>query len=173
MGPAAFPDGFRVPEDYWNVEPVVGWLRTLPLSWLIPCAVFLAPARLRATTRESRSYLWCLVAFSSLATVTGLTAMGLYIATMRYMGDVIYGISLMSVMGAFALATHRFGRMVPSFTSSAIGLLGLLSIAFGALLGYQGYLGHFKSNNPDLDAKLVSALSFCGTAPPEIPHYQP
>lgn len=173
MGPVAFPDGFKLPADYLIMEPVVGWLRTLPLSWLIPCALLLAPTSFRLKTRESRTYVWCLVAFSALAATTGLVSMGVYSATMRYLGDVIYGLTLISVMGAFALTTHRFGRMIPIFTSGSVAVLSLLSIVFGVLLGYQGYKGHFHSFNPELDAKLVKALSFCGDMPPEIPHYQP
>jgi hypothetical protein len=40
-------------------------------------------------------------------------------------------------------------------------VLGAATIVVGLLLGYQGYGGHFRTNNPSLDKRLIRTLSVC------------
>jgi len=170
----AFPASIPRPTGYYITdEPVVGWLRVVPITWFIGFAFWLVPRPITLRFRHGRVFLWCLVSFSALACLTGLTAMGVYGATMRYLGDVTAGLVLLALLGAFALRASRFGVMSPKLTSTAIALLASITVVMGCLLGYQGYNGHFHKYNPELDAKLVKALSVCGETKPDIPRFWP
>jgi hypothetical protein len=170
---AAFPEGFSLPADYMIDEPVVGWLRAVPIAWCIGFAFWLVPRPLNLRLRHVRVYLWCLASFSVIGTVTALTSIGVYGATMRYLSDVTPGLVLLGLLGALALRASRFGRLAPKPTTSAIVLLASVTVVVGCLLGYQGYAGHFHKFNPELDEKLVKALSFCGDTKPTVPRFWP
>ena len=173
MSSAAFPAGMKVPEGYLINEPVVGWLRVVPLTWMLVVVPFVAIQRLRLMRRASefrqyapeldaraRTFLWCAACFVVLATVTGIAVLGLYMSTMRYLGDVTNGLVLLGALGLFALYSWSSGWLRTSV--GVVGaLMSLTTIAFGLLLGYQGYTGHFKTYNPQLDSELVAALSVC------------
>jgi len=170
----AFPAGFKLPKVYYMTdEPVVGWLLVVPITWFMVFAFTLLPRPLGLRLRQGRVYLWCLASFSALSSLTGLTAMGVYGATMRYLSDVTPGLVLLGLLGAFALRAHRFGQMAPKLSSSAIALLASATIVFGCILGYQGYNGHFHKYNPELDTRLVNAFSFCGNTKPKLPPFMP
>jgi hypothetical protein len=150
-----------VPKSYFSPEPVVGFLVGMPLSWLVPLAFVRALNRRGALTRNSRTYLFCLLSFSVVASVTGAVSLGMYISTMRYLNDIIFGLVLLSLLGAFALKAHRLAAYAPRATSLVVGLLATATIVVGLLLGYQGYNGHFRNYNPKLHGKIVKALSLC------------
>jgi hypothetical protein len=171
MGAGAFPPGFQVPAAYMIREPVIGWARAVPLTWLIPFGFLLAPRPFSFRRYQTRVYVWCLVVFTALASVSGMVAMGLYLATMRYLGDVSFGLVLLSLIAGYALKEHRIGKVAPRLTSALFSLLALASIVLGMLIGYQGYNGHFHAHNPDLDAKLVKSLSVCGNSKPVVPRF--
>src|SRR6478752_2867949 len=170
----AFPSWMTLPKGYYNMdEPVIGWLRAVPITWFIGFALLLVPRPRALHFRHGRVYLWCLVSFSALASLTGLTALGVYATTMRYLSDVTPGLVLLALLGAFALRASRFGLLAPKLTSTTIALLASATIVFGCLLGYQGYAGHFHKYNPELDAKLVQTFSFCGNSKPIVPRFSP
>jgi hypothetical protein len=54
-----------------------------------------------------------------------------------------------------------------------MSLLCVVTIVFGVLLGYHGYNAHMERCNPELDAKIVRALSVCGEVPAKPPRYDP
>ncbi len=164
QGAGAFPNGFRLPSDYMAEEPVIGWLRAVPSSWLLPFAFLLVPRPLGLDARRTRAYLWCLVCFAALASLSGVVALGLYLATMRYLNDVSFGIVLLALLGGFALRSHRLGRYTPRFTSALFATLGVVSIVFGVLIGYQGYNRHFELFNAPLDDELKASLSLCASS---------
>jgi len=170
---AAFPEGFKLPADYMIDEPVIGWLRASPITWFIGFAFLLVPRPLTVRLRHGRVYLWCFASFLAMGCVTGLTSIGVYGATMRYLSDVVPGLVLLAILGALALRAHRFGILASKLTTSAIVLLASATVVFGCILGYQGYGGHFHHFNPELDSKLVKALSFCGDAEPKVPRFWP
>jgi hypothetical protein len=168
----ALPVWMRAPQDYWLQEPVVGWLRVVPITWLCVAALtalFTARFRQRAMqgtlesegARRKRALLFCLTALAALATLTGIAVMGLFMATMRYLADVTYGLVLLGIVGAFLLRATFRAPITRALVASVFTTLVLGTTAFGLLLGYQGYNGHFKLNNPALDAKLVKQLSTC------------
>jgi hypothetical protein len=105
--------------------------------------------------------------------LTGLVGGAGYGATMRYLNDVSAGLVLLGLLGAFALRTHRIGRLVPAVTGSLVAVLGGATIFIGAALGYHGYNGHIAKFNPKLHDKLVTALSVCGKSVPDVPRYHP
>jgi hypothetical protein len=164
MGARAFPAGwftFAPEYDVGATEPVIGWALMLPLTWLSPLAFAFAPRPWRPAGRRDRAYLFCLFAFTLLASATGVIALFAYAVTMRYLEDVVSGLALLALLGAFALRFHRYGRLAPRLVSALIAALSVPSIVLGLLLGYQGYNHQFHSYNPVLDHKLVEALSLC------------
>lgn len=166
---SAFPRQLSVPADYNTIEPVVGWMLAVPLAWLCPVAFLLSPRPSARTSRRDRAYLFCLVSFSVLIAVTGLVELGLYTTTMRYLGDVTFGLVLLALLAGYGLRFHRFGVAQPRVASGLLYVLGTATIVIGLLLGYQGYNAHFHRYNPKLDHKLVKALSLCGKVLPEPP----
>jgi hypothetical protein len=173
MGQAAFPKGQVLPDGYMVLEPVVGWLRGTPSSWLIPFALLFVPRPFDVGSARHRAYAFCLVTFSALGTLTGLVGFAVYGATMRYLNDVSAGIVLLGLLGAFALRTHRIGRIVPVATGTLISVLAASTIFIGAALGYHGYNGHIERFNPALHRKVADALSVCGKSVPAVPRYTP
>jgi len=169
----AFPEGFPVPAGYNTDEPIVGWMRAVPIAWLIALALVLIPRPWSAHWRHGRVYLWCLACFLSMGTVTGMMALGNYAGTMRYLGDLTPGLVLAGLLGAFALRAHPFGLISPKLVNSGIVLLASVTMVLGGLLGYQGYAGHFHKYNPELDAAFVKTLSFCNGRDPQVPRFWP
>src|SRR5262249_34140524 len=119
--------------------------------------------------QRARAYVFCLLAFAVLASVTGMVVLGVYGSTMRYLSDITYGLVLLSLLAAFGLRAHRLARHAPRLASALVRALALASVTFGLLVGYQGYNAHFHRQNPTLDRALVSALSFCGRGPAPLP----
>jgi hypothetical protein len=154
-------------------EPVIGWLRVVPITWFGVFALAFVPRRAGLKPRSSRAYWWCLASFGASALFTGITAMAIYGATMRYLSDVTPGLVLVGLLGALALRSSRAGLLLPRATSALIAVLAAATIGFGMLIGYQGYGAHFNQHNPELDARLVKALSLCGAEPLEEPLYGP
>lgn len=169
----AFPEWFELPRGYLVNEPVVGWLRIVPITWLAPLAFVFAPRFVRRSALAGRAYLFCLAAFLVLGTVTGLLVIGLYMATMRYQNDVLNGLVLLGLVGGLALLDHPLNRVAPRVTAAVFALPAVVSIVFGVLLGYQGYNAHFRLFNPALDAKIVGALSVCGDELERAPAFSP
>lgn len=173
MPHGAFPDGFPLPDDYQIDEPVIGWLRAVPITWLGAFTFWLVPRPSGFKARHRRVYLWCLLSFGAIALLTGLTGMGVYGATMRYLSDVTPGLVLFGLLGAMALRSSRLGQLLPQVTGVAFAVLGAATIVLGMLIGYQGYNGHFALHNPKLDERIVKALSVCGDEPANVPRYRP
>jgi hypothetical protein len=177
MGQNAFPAWMRAPDGYWVSEPTVGWLRVVPIAWLLVVAVaaMRRPALLgrvvAAPTEDDAAkrrlaYRFCFSAFAAMAVLGGLMVSELYMATMRFLGDVVYGLVLLGILGGFslyALCRKRLARIAVAVSFSA---LCLVTAGYGLLLGYPGYHGHFLRFNPTLDAKLVQKLSVCGEKKP-------
>lgn len=159
MGEAAFPRGFTRPSDYLVLEPIVGWLRALPITWLAPFAFLFAPRP--SSSPRARSFFFCLLSFVALASVSGVLPLFVYTGTMRYLADVTCGLVFLGLLGAFSLGFHRFGAASPRAAWTLIGALAGATIVMGLLLGYQGYNQHFHRFNPALDKKIVHALSLC------------
>jgi hypothetical protein len=169
----SFPEGFDMPARYLLLEPVVGWLVAVPLTWIGPLALLLVPARVRGDARQYRTYAWCVVCFGALASITGLIDLLVYTATMRYLSDVLYGMVLLSLMGAFALKVHRIHRLFPKLVSLLVGTLSVVTIAMGLAIGYHGYNGHFARYNPKLHRALLDTFSMCGDEQPKQMRYAP
>jgi hypothetical protein len=55
-------------------------------------------------------YLWCLASFSTLATLTGLTAIRVDRATMRYLSDVSVLLALLGAFSLIASGSHYASR---------------------------------------------------------------
>jgi hypothetical protein len=106
--------------------------------------------------------LWCGVAFAVIGTVTILPVAALFIATMRYLVDVIGGVTLFCTWTAFWWYTMaRRSRWLRYGVAILSVALGTATIAIGCLLGYEGYNGQFRSHNPKLHERIVKVLSRC------------
>ncbi len=169
-GPKGLPAWFKTPDGYLVQEPTAGWLVTAPITWLspVPVVALLASVRRRGPS-VPRTYLFCVACCLFLGSVTGVAVMGLYGTTMRYLGDVTYGLVLLGVLGGFTLLS--LPRLLPlrKPLSAAFTLLAASTLLIGLLLGEQGYIQHFKRGNPALHARLEKTLSVCPEPAPAPP----
>jgi hypothetical protein len=167
----AFPPDFLLPDGYGIQEPVVGMLWAAPWIWLAPVAAFYgvraalwrpgsAPLPSWRAVRGSR--LWCACCFGILATVTALPSIGVFGATMRYLADFGAGLVLLATWGAFSLYQHlRRKKWTRRAVGAAMTVLAAATVAIGLLIGYQGYIGHFQTHNPELHERFTRYLSLC------------
>src|SRR5262249_4401562 len=121
-----------------------------------------APGGLMAAPASTRGRLWCAAAFAIMAFVTILPVIAINTTTMRYLGDAMNGILLSGVAGLWLLHERLRARWAwrgPLLTVAA--LLAVATVMAGVLLGFSGYLGHFRHSNPDLFQDLVLRFSFC------------
>jgi hypothetical protein len=167
-----FPEGFVFPPGYSYAEPVAGMLKVAPWSWLTPVALALggwlawtsrkAAGSLAGLDARTRGRLWCVASFAIVGIVTGLPMIGQFVATIRYLADVSPGIALCGVWVAFFLHERFEGRpWARRATWLALLALAGVTIVLGTLLGFQGYMGHFRMNNPALLDRLIAFLPGC------------
>jgi hypothetical protein len=150
------------PPDYIFPEPISGFLASVPLTWLFPVPLLVAARHLPQLRRQAwRNYAFCTLSFALLGSLSGVLVLFVYSATMRYLGDFIYGIALLSVLGAFTWIASRHTAIGRGIASATTAVLCAASIALGLLLGYLGYNDHFPRFNPALDQELVQQLSVC------------
>ncbi len=162
-GPKAVPSWLPLDPEYLLLEPISGFLYSAPITWLCPVPLLVAAWHLRdARRREAwRSYIYCALCFAVLGSLTGALVLFVYAATMRYLADFIYGIFLLSVLGAFTCLAALRSPRARTLAGAGVAVLSSLTVLLGLLLGYQGYNEHFQRFNPALDARLVKALSLC------------
>lgn len=155
IGERGFPGWLPLQPGYSTAEPVVGFLLALPWSWLASLGVLAGVFHARRGGARGRIGSWCAASFLVLAAVAGLPELPLFIATMRYLGDVTAGIVLLGILGGFWWCSR------PSpWRRAVLFAIGAATIVLGLLLGYQGYEGHFKIHNPDLHERIERYLSF-------------
>lgn len=169
FGEAGIPSWMEYPKGLIMDEPVVGMLKAVPLTWLGPLAVFFGiqtfrKHRLPEFTVQARLSIVYVMAFLIIGTVTGFAALGVFITTMRYMGDFTAGFVLLGVMGGFSLYSAAAKWKAPGKLSRvAVGIsfcaLSLGTIGFGLAFGYQGYGQQFERFNPKLHQQLIQHLS--------------
>jgi hypothetical protein len=169
--PNSFPEDFTLPDGYWIQEPVVGMLRVVPWIWLLPLGAFfgvraalprLGAAPLPSVGAVKGSRLWCACCFGILATVTALPSIGVFGATMRYLGDIAAGLVLFATWGAWSMHQHlRREKWLRRAFGATLAALAAGTVVLGLLIGYQGYNKHFESFNPALHARVTRALSLC------------
>jgi hypothetical protein len=162
--PDPLPRSLGWPPNYNAYEPLAGMLRTTPLGAMLFCppAIWLWRRLRRAASQEpllGRELGVLLVAFLG-AWLALLPALGFWMATMRYQGDVIAGFVLAATLCAWvtlhwASAQPRWARIAAhaGFYGSA-----LLTLVIGVLLGFEGYLDHYATHNPEY-ARLAASLS--------------
>lgn len=91
--------------------------------------------------------------------------LGLWEASMRYTGDAIGGLMLISALSAFWLRKRADASGSRAIAVAARALIigtGLHTALIGALSGITSYNEPFKVNNPGLHARLQARWSFCG-----------
>ena len=169
-GPKGLPAWIATPWGYLMEEPVSGFLRAVPLTWLLPFAVVGGVSQALLLRHEARSseqsrrrlgYLWCALCFALLGSASGAVILGFYFATMRYLVDVTFGLVALSLLGGYSLVAYAPTKLRRIVSAGVFSSLAASTIVLGLLLGYQGYNDHFKRFNPELDAKIVNALSIC------------
>ncbi len=165
-----FPGFLTRPEGYLLNEPVVGILLASPLVLIIPFAFAIKRKSLSAPRR--RALLFCFVSFLAAGTLPGIVPLGLYMATMRYQGDVILGLCLLSLLGFFFIWSRLPSKGYLLLASITV-VMALHTIAFGLALGYQGYNGHVHHQNPKLDKRLRRDWSLCADDAPKFPRFAP
>lgn len=172
------PSPIHVPPGYMP-EPLVGLFATSPgilfgAVAMITCTMIVRSMRRPGTNAlpkelgtRSRLYLWCAFCFTVCGTVSGAGWYALFLASMRYLADISFGLGLLGLLGGWTLwSSLRPGSWPHRLTSFALLASGAATIAAGLLLGYQGYNRHFKSFNPQLDAYATRTFSVCGSIRP-------
>jgi len=167
------PSPIHVPSGYMS-EPLVGLLSTGPgilfgAVAIVTSITSLRAMRLRGKTlmpiglgARSRLYLWCAFCFTVCGTVSGAGWYALFLASMRYLADISFGLGLLGLLGGWTLwSSLRQGSWPHRITSIALLASSAVTIAAGLLLGYQGYNRHFRSFNPQLDAYATRTFSVC------------
>jgi hypothetical protein len=171
----AFPRGFVVPRGYLIAEPVAGIILTMPWSWLAPVGWWAGvqalvrarrvPAADAGTANDihRRGLIWGALCFATLATLTALPWLAVFSCTMRYIADVSTGLALSGILGAWWLYASVQGRHLALriLVVTVIVALAIWTAALGALLGFSGYIEHFRHFNPDLMDRLETSLSVC------------
>jgi hypothetical protein len=111
---------------------------------------------------RTRSFLWCVAAFVVMCTNSAFPLLFFSASTMRYLGDVNAGLVLLGILGAWwLLVRYRNSAWRRRLVAGMVIALSCVTIVVGLLLGYQGYGGHFRNNNPALDQRLMRSLSVC------------
>lgn len=172
------PRWFPFLGGYTTHEPVAGMAWSFPVILCAPVAVAFTLPKLRELLGRgprggadphlgpirhewNRCFLWCALTFAILSSVTLLAPLGLYLPTMRYLGDVRFGVGLLGALGMWTLLARSRHRWQRRLGLSVFSVVGGAAIVIGMLLGYQGYTGHFERFNPALAQALVRTLSFC------------
>jgi hypothetical protein len=139
---------------------VVGW-RPLRAAW-----VHLRRRGLPTTARPSMPELWaslCAVAIM----LSMLPVLGLWEASMRYTGDAMGGVIVLTTLSAWWLLRRADTATTPLVrlgTRGVILLLGLHSCLIGAVSGVASYNDPFVKHNPALYETLQRTLSVCKKA---------
>ncbi|HTU63764.1 MAG TPA: hypothetical protein VMF89_35110, partial [Polyangiales bacterium] len=133
---------------YEMFEPVVGALYCSPLVWLLPTTLVLLFRRRGSAAVPHRLYLWFALCLLTMGNVTWAAALGLNLATQRYMAEVMPSLVLLAILGSGALyerwAAHFRLRLL---FSAAWGVLAIATALGGFLLGVQAY-GFLRQFNP-------------------------
>jgi hypothetical protein len=162
-GPKGVAAWVPLPDDYLVLEPISGFLSASPISWLFPVPLFVAARHLRDVKLPAyRAYVFCASGFGALGSISGILVLFVYSATMRYLGDFIYGVVLLGVLGGFTwVGAQRRSSLGHLAACTAVATLCLATVVLGLLLAYQGYNQHFASFNPELNRTLIKRLSVC------------
>jgi hypothetical protein len=141
-------------------EPMGGALNSCP--WIL-LGVFAVLATKRFGNQSIAPRVFCTVSFAIAATMTIAPALGLWMATMRYLLDFTSGATLLAAIGCFAVwervADKALG--VRLLAATPIIAFAAYSAALGVLLGFTGYSGHFQHQNPGLFQALQKEVSLC------------
>ncbi|HET9953020.1 MAG TPA: hypothetical protein VFQ61_00880, partial [Polyangiaceae bacterium] len=97
-----------VPPGYFTGECLTGMLRAVPLVWLAPVAVLmlLGVGTRRLWARDSgraRLYAHAVLCMLTMGTLSAIPVFGLYVPSMRYLGDFTPGQALLGLMGGLGL----------------------------------------------------------------------
>jgi hypothetical protein len=145
---------------YFMFEPMGGALNSCP--WIL-LGVFAVLATKRFGNQSIAPRVFCTVSFAIAATMTIAPALGLWMATMRYLLDFTSGATLLAAIGCFAVwervADKALG--VRLLAATPIIAFAAYSAALGVLLGFTGYSGHFQHQNPGLFQALQKEVSLC------------
>lgn len=147
-GPAGYLGG-------WN-EAVCGALLSFPV---LGCAL-LAPWLWRRGAGEHgqplRVFVLCVALF---AAAMGLTVLGYFLATPRYMADFMPALMMLAVLGLCGAAQPRSSRRADRMVSAALILVAVFSIGAGLLLSFDYHRQIAKVTAPEAWARLEKALT--------------
>ena len=89
---------------------------------------------------------------------------------MRFLADFTSAALLLAAIGFWTLVCGVTSAGPPPRVLAAGALLGLYTVVFSILLGFQGgYYNIFQRVNPALHEQLVKRFSFCDTASDATP----
>lgn len=159
------------PRDYYTFEVVGGVLWLSAWSWLPLMLIWRWVAGVRALAagtgiaRHAMSLEGWTLTCSFFILFAMAPVLGLWEASMRYTGDAIGGLMLISALSAFWLrqrADASGSRLVALAARALLIGAGLYTSVIGAVSGITSYGEPFKVNNPGLHTRLQARWSFCG-----------
>jgi hypothetical protein len=156
---------------FLSLEPTVGMLIGVPCVLFGGVAVWTA-ARLHwrssrnapgsAIDSRERLYLWLVTACLATTLLAGVPALGMQFSTMRFLADFTSAALVLAAIGFWTLSSgsKSAGRRRAVYAAGA--LLGLYTVIFSILIGFQGgYYHSFERTNPSLLVRLEKRLSLC------------
>jgi phosphoglycerol transferase MdoB-like AlkP superfamily enzyme len=140
------------------------WLQLLFVVWAVAAFIKkLFPSPVRRYVSSPFIHRWALV--SSLGVIASLfPTLGLWEASMRYLGDIAGGMSIIAIIAAFWLIRRSDESRVTGvkgFARVLVITLAMHSCFVGFFSAFHGFDEPFINHNPNLFAKMSKALSIC------------
>jgi hypothetical protein len=164
------PRFLSVPEGYMVFEKVSGiltmcgflWLQLLFVIWAVSAVIkkpFVSSAkRYEWSPFIHRWALWC--SFGVIASL--FPTLGLWEASMRYLGDIAGGMAIIAIIAAFWLIRRSDESRIPwakGFARIIVITLAMHSCFVGFFSAFHAFDEPFMNHNPKLFAKMSKALS--------------
>lgn len=156
------PSFIAVPPGYFTAECLTGMLRAVPIVWLAPAALLtlfgVGTRRLWARdSARARLHAHAVLCMLTMGTLSAIPVFGLYVPSMRYLGDFTPGQALLGLMGGLGLYVRV--RAFPRERRVVGAILIMLCVAT-AVIGLLIGLRSLDRYNPDLYRVLAEHLSF-------------
>lgn len=162
----SIPEGYLVFEKVSGILTMCGflWLQLLFVIWTIGAVIekpFVSPAKRYDSTPFIHR--WALLC--SVGVIASLfPTLGLWEASMRYLGDIAGGMTIIAIIAAFWLIRRSDeSRMTwaKGFARILVITLAMHSCFVGFFSAFHAFDEPFMNHNPGFYAKMSKALSIC------------
>jgi hypothetical protein len=165
------PSWLPAPEGYYVFEPLAGFLRAVPFSWLIS-ALLLAfvwrrrqRARVPAPAGADARWRWFGVLLALSTVAAALPILMMFAFSMRYEAEFLSSVLLLATLGGWALLRLPRSKLGAGLAKVSYCGLAVSSALIGVAYGFSGYFQLFATQHPELFAPLQEQLSVCPEQP--------